>query len=79
MGEIPSATLGRASVGELMACGQFSREIVEAIIQTRGPEGVLTMDKLVATTGVDQERWMSLVRNCIKDDEHHAISELQDV
>ena len=59
--------LHRASVSELMACGQFSKEVVEAIIWTRGPEGVLTMDKLVAATGIEEESWVSLVRDGVID------------
>ena len=59
--------LHRASVSELMACGRFSKEVVEAIIRTRGPEGVLTMDKLVAATGIEEESWVSLVRDGVID------------
>ena len=59
--------LHRASVSELMACGRFSKEVVEAIIRTRGLEGVLTMDKLVAATGIEKENWVSLVRDGVID------------
>ena len=59
--------LHRASVSELMACGRFSKEVVEAIIQTRGPEGELTMDKLVAAMGIEEVSWVSVVRDGIID------------
>ena len=59
--------LHMASVSELMTCGQFSKEVVEAIIRTRGPEGDLTMDKLVAATGIEEESWVSLVRDGVVD------------